>query len=252
MQLADHTFLITGGGSGLGAATARRLAHAGANVIVLDLNRAAGEALSADLPAAHFIAADVTDPDAVIQALTVVRERTGALHGIVNCAGTATVEKTFGRRGPHSLEHFQQIIQTNLVGSFNVARLAAGLMAENAPNAEGERGVIIHTASIAAYEGQVGQVAYAAAKAGIVGMTLPMARDLGPLGIRVVTIAPGVFDTPLLATLPAPAVAALAAQAPFPQRLGRPPEFAALVAHVLENPMLNGAVLRLDAGLRMG
>lgn len=251
MQLAEHTFLITGGGSGLGAATARRLAQAGAQVIVLDLNRAAGEALCAELPMAHFIAADVTDPDAVAQALDVVRERTGALHGLINCAGTATVEKTFGRRGAHSLERFQQVIQTNLVGSFNVARLAAGMMAENAPNTEGERGVIVHTASIAAYEGQAGQVAYAAAKAGIVGMTLPMARDLGPLGIRVVTIAPGVFDTPLLATLPAPAVAALAAQSPFPQRLGQPSEFAALVVHVLENPMLNGAVLRLDAGLRM-
>jgi NAD(P)-dependent dehydrogenase (short-subunit alcohol dehydrogenase family) len=252
MQISGHTYLVTGGASGLGAAAARHLAIAGANVVVLDLNHAAGEALCAELPAALFAAADVADATAVEQALAATRARFGALHGVVNCAGTAVVEKTVSRRGAHSLEGFQRVLQTNLVGSFNVARLASVLMAENPPNAEGERGVIVHTASIAAYEGQVGQVAYAAAKAGIVGMTLPMARDLAPLGIRVVTIAPGVFDTPLLATLPAPAVEALAQQSPFPQRLGKPAEFAALVAHVLENPMLNGAVLRLDAGLRMG
>jgi NAD(P)-dependent dehydrogenase (short-subunit alcohol dehydrogenase family) len=252
MQLDNITVLITGGSSGLGAATARYLAQAGAAITVVDLNQAAGEMLCAQLPQALFVAADVTDPAAVEQAIAAIRARFGALHALVNCAGTAVVEKTLGRRGPHSLESFGRVVQTNLVGSFNTARLAAAAMAENEPNAAGERGVIIHTASIAAYEGQMGQVAYAAAKAGIVGMTLPMARDLGSLGIRVVAIAPGVFDTPLLSTLPAPAVEALAAQAPFPSRLGRPEEFAALVAHVLENPMINGAVLRLDGGLRMG
>jgi NAD(P)-dependent dehydrogenase (short-subunit alcohol dehydrogenase family) len=251
MQIADRTFLITGGGSGLGAATARHLAQLGARVAIVDINRSVGEAVCAELPAAHFIHADITNGAAVEEAVAATRGHFGALHGVVNCAGTAVVEKTLSRRGAHSLESFQRVIQVNLVGSFNVARVAAAAMADNPPDAEGERGVIVFTASIAAYEGQVGQAAYAAAKGGIVSLTLPMARDLSTYGNRVVTIAPGVFDTPLLATLPAPAIDALAQQSPFPKRLGRPAEFAALVAHVFENPMLNGAVIRLDGGLRM-
>lgn len=251
MQLPNRTFLVTGGGSGLGAATVRHLARAGANVALIDLNRPVGEALAAQLPTAYFVHADITHAGAVQEAIADVRSRFGALHGVVNCAGMAVVEKTLSRRGAHSLASFERVVQVNLLGSFNVARLAAEALAANDPNEEGERGVIIFTASIAAYEGQVGQVAYAAAKGGIVSMTLPMARDLSAYGIRVVTVAPGVFDTPLLATLPAPAIEALAQQSPFPKRLGRPDEFAALVAHIIENPMLNGAVIRLDGGLRM-
>lgn len=251
MQIQNRTFLIAGGGSGLGAATARHLAQAGAKIVIVDMNRSLGEALAAELPDAHFICADITQAEAVEQAVAEGRVYNGALHGVVNCAGTAIVEKTLGRRGAHSLESFQRVIQVNLVGSFNVARVAAAAMAENTPDADGERGVIVFTASIAAFEGQIGQAAYAAAKGGIAGLTLPMARDLASYGIRVVTIAPGVFDTPLLATLPAPAVEALAQQSPFPKRLGQPTEFAALVAHICENRMLNGVVIRLDAALRM-
>jgi len=251
MQISQRTFLITGGGSGLGAATARHLAHLGSNVAILDINTEQGEEVAAGLPNARFIHADITQAAAVEAALDQVRAHFGALHGVVNCAGTAVVEKTISRSRPHGLESFERVLRVNLVGSFNVARIAAAALAQNEANAEGERGVIIFTASIAAYEGQMGQVAYAAAKGGIVSMTLPMARDLAAHGIRVVTIAPGVFDTPLLATLPAPAIEALAQQAPFPKRLGRPAEFAALVAAIVENPLLNGEVIRLDGGLRM-
>ncbi len=251
MQIANHTFLVTGGGSGLGAATARHLAQAGANIAIIDLNRSAGEALCTELPSAHFVHADITQPESVEQAVAETRATFGALHGVVNCAGMAIAEKTLSRRGPHSLDSFQRVIQVNLVGSFNVARIAAAAMSDNEPNAQGERGCIIFTASIAAYDGQMGQPAYAAAKGGIVSLTLPMARDLAGYGIRVMTIAPGVFNTPLLGTLPAPALEALAQQTPFPKRLGQPDEFAALVASIIENPMLNGEVIRLDGGLRM-
>jgi NAD(P)-dependent dehydrogenase (short-subunit alcohol dehydrogenase family) len=252
MQIQDQVMLVAGGGSGLGAATVRCLAAQGARAVVADLNATAATALCTEIgDQARFVATDVTDPASVEAALAAAAAM-GTLRGVINCAGIALAEKTLSRRGPHTLDSFQRVIQTNLVGSFNVARLAAAIMAENPPDAEGERGVIVHTASIAAYEGQAGQVAYAAAKAGIVGMTLPMARELGPYGIRVVTIAPGVFDTPLLASLPEAARSALAEQVPFPPRLGRPEEFAALVAHCIANPMLNGAVLRLDGGLRMG
>jgi NAD(P)-dependent dehydrogenase (short-subunit alcohol dehydrogenase family) len=175
----------------------------------------------------------------------------GGLHGAISCAGIATVEKTYGKRGVHSLELFQRVIQVNLVGTFNVIRLAAAAMAQNEPEEDGERGVIVNTASVAAYDGQIGQVAYSASKGGIVGMTLPIARDLAPIGIRVVTIAPGIFETPLMAGLPEAARVSLGQQVPFPSRLGRPEEYAALVAHIVENRMLNGEVIRLDGAIRM-
>jgi NAD(P)-dependent dehydrogenase (short-subunit alcohol dehydrogenase family) len=251
MVIRDQLFLVAGGGSGLGAATVRHLAAQQATVVVADLNPTAGKALCAELgPRALYVPTDVTDADQVQAALQTALAH-GPLRGAINCAGIALAEKTLGRRGPHSLESFQRVIQTNLIGTFNVARLAAAAMAGNAPTEEGERGVIVHTASIAAYEGQAGQVAYAAAKAGIVGMTLPMARELAPHAIRVVTVAPGVFDTPLLASLPEPARRTLAEQVPFPARLGHPDEFATLVLHILQNPMLNGTVIRLDGALRM-
>ncbi len=252
MKINGHTFLISGGGSGLGAATARRLAAQGANVLIADINDAAGTLLCQELGAnARYVHTDVRDEANVGQAVATTTAVFGALHGAVNCAGIATAEKTLSRRGPHTLTGFTNVVVVNLIGAFNVARLAAAAMADNPANPDGERGVIVNTASIAAYEGQVGQVAYAASKGGIVGMTLAMARDLAAYGIRVMTIAPGVFDTPLLAGLPAAARAALAAQIPFPPRLGQPDEYAALVTHIMENVMLNGEVIRLDGALRM-
>jgi NAD(P)-dependent dehydrogenase (short-subunit alcohol dehydrogenase family) len=242
MQTEGHTFLVTGGGSGLGAATARLLERNGANVVVADL-RGGGS---------RFVETDVTDEASVRGAVGTALEHFGGLHGAINCAGVASAEKTLGKRGPHSLASFAKVVQVNLIGTFNVVRLAAEAMATNEPTgADGERGVIVNTASVAAFDGQVGQVAYAASKGGVVAMTLPVARDLATLGIRVMAIAPGIFDTPMMAGLPEAARESLGKQVPFPSRLGRPEEYAALVRHIVENPMLNGEVIRLDGAIRM-
>ena len=246
MRIEGSGALVAGGASGLGAATARRLAAAGARLTIADLNAEKGEALAGELGAA-FVRCDVTDAGQVQAAV----EAAGELRISVCCAGVGWAEKTAGRRGPHSFEPFQTVITVNLIGTFNVLRLGAAAMLGNEPDGEGERGVCINTASIAAYDGQIGQLAYSASKGGIVGMTLPAARDLASSGIRVVTIAPGLFDTPLLAGLPEEARVALGEQVPHPHRLGRPDEYGALAAHIVENPMLNGEVIRLDGALRM-
>jgi NAD(P)-dependent dehydrogenase (short-subunit alcohol dehydrogenase family) len=250
--LPNQTLLITGGASGLGAATARRFVGAGAHVVLADVNASLGEALAAELgDNARFVRTDVTDETSVQAAVSLALEIFGGLQGLVNCAGIGTAERTVGRNGPHSLQGFVRIVTVNLIGTFNVIRLAAAAMAAGLPNASGERGVIVNTASVAAFDGQIGQAAYSASKGGIVGMTLPIARDLARDGIRVVTIAPGIFDTPLLGGLPEPARVSLGQQVPFPPRLGRPEEYAALAQHIVENEMLNGEVIRLDGAIRM-
>jgi len=252
MQIRDSVFLITGGGSGLGAAAVRELAQAGAKVVVVDLDEAAGSACVEPLGAgAIAVQADIRDESAARRAVAQARERFGALHGLVNCAGVAGGEKILGRQGPHGLDSFGRIVGINLIGTFNMLRLAAEAMADNPPNAEGERGVIVNTASIAAFDGQIGQAAYAASKGGVASMTLPAARELARFGIRVMTVAPGVFETPMMAGMSQEIRDSLAAGVPFPPRLGRPAEHAALVRHIFENPMLNGEVIRLDGALRM-
>lgn len=250
MQLHDATFLISGGASGLGAATARRFAAAGAHVVLADINTDLGEPLAAEL-GGRFLRTDVTDEASVQTTVELAVSSFGGLQGAVNCAGIGVAERTLGRNGPHPLGSFVRVITVNLIGTFNVIRLAAVAIARGAPNAEGERGVIVNTASVAAFDGQIGQAAYSASKGGIVGMTLPIARDLSRDGIRVVTIAPGIFDTPLLGGLPEPARQSLGQQVPFPPRLGRPEEYAALAQHIVENAMLNGEVIRLDGAIRM-
>ena len=252
MQIKSHTFLITGGASGLGAATARRLASAGANIAICDIGTEQGGKTAADIGVqAIFTAADVTDESQVMQAIAATRKKFGALHGAVNCAGIAPGERVLGKGGPHRLDTFRRAIEINLIGTFNVLRLAAQAMVENTPDGEGERGIIVNTASVAAYEGQVGQAAYSASKAGVAGLTLPAARELARHGIRVMTIAPGIFETPMVAAFTPELKRSLAAQVPFPPRLGRPDEYAALVEHIIVNPMLNGEVIRLDGALRM-
>jgi len=251
VEVKGRTFLVTGGASGLGAATARRLAGAGGNVVICDINPGDGGKLASEIGRAAFAAADVTDETQVAGAIRIARERFGALHGAVNCAGIAPGERILGRNGPHRLESFRRAIEINLVGTFNVLRLAAQAMSENAPDGGGERGVIINTASVAAFEGQVGQTAYSASKAGVVGLTLPAARELARFGIRVMVIAPGIFETPMVAGFAPELRQSLAAQVPFPPRLGKPEEFAALVEHIVANPMLNGEVIRLDGAVRM-
>jgi len=252
MQLRGQTFLISGGASGLGAACARRFAAAGAQVVVVDVNRSAGERLAGELgQTARFAQTDVTDEASVQRAVDQALEAFDALNGAINCAGIGLAQRTLGREGPHPLPDFARVIGVNLIGTFNVIRLAAAAIARGEPNAAGERGVIVNTASVAAFEGQIGQAAYSASKGGIVGMTLPIARDLARDGIRVVTIAPGIFDTPLLGVLPEPARVSLGQQVPFPSRLGRPEEYAALAQHIVENEMLNGEVIRLDGAIRM-
>lgn len=252
MQIQNHTFLVTGGSSGLGAACARRFVSEGAQVVIADVNAAAGEELVAQLgETARFVAMDVTDEVSVGTAVTTATSTFNGLHGVINCAGVAIAAKLLSSRGAHSLDAFNKVIQVNLVGTFNVIRLAVEVMARGEPNAGGERGVIINTASVAAFDGQIGQVAYSASKGGIVGMTLPLARELARHGIRVVTIAPGIFDTPMLAGLPEKARISLGEQVPFPPRLGDPAEYAALAGHIIENPMLNGEVIRLDGAIRM-
>jgi NAD(P)-dependent dehydrogenase (short-subunit alcohol dehydrogenase family) len=252
MKIDGCVALVTGGASGLGEATVRRFVAAGAKAVILDRPGSAGEDLAGALGArVAFVPADVTSADEVSAAVARAVERFGTLHVAVNCAGVGAAMRTVTKQGPMPLEIFAKVIAINLTGTFNVVRLAAAQMARNAPNEEGERGVIVNTASAAAFDGQIGQAAYSASKGGVVAMTLPVARDLASLGIRVVTVAPGTFDTPMLAMLPEEQRSALAAQIPFPSRLGRPAEFAALVCHVVENAMLNGETIRLDGALRM-
>jgi 3-hydroxyacyl-CoA dehydrogenase/3-hydroxy-2-methylbutyryl-CoA dehydrogenase len=251
MKIEGSSALVVGGASGLGEATARLLHELGAHVLIADRDQARGAALARALGAsAAFAPTDVTDPDQVHAAVAGACEA-GPLRVSVNCAGIGWGERIATRRGPHDLEAFQTVVAINLVGTFNVLRLAAAAMIANEPLQDGERGVCINTASAAAYDGQIGQVAYSASKGAIVGLTLPAARDLASSGVRVCAIAPGTFETPLLATLPEATRTALAAQIPFPARLGKPDEFARLVAHVITNVMLNGEVIRIDGALRM-
>jgi 3-hydroxyacyl-CoA dehydrogenase / 3-hydroxy-2-methylbutyryl-CoA dehydrogenase len=252
MEVEGAGALVAGGASGLGAAAARALSEAGAGVVVADLDAEKGEALADELgPAASFVQADVTDEAAVGAAVERAAAVEGGLRISVCCAGIGWAERVARKGGPHDLEFFSNVVGVNLIGSFNLLRLAAAAMSGNDPDAEGERGVCVNTASIAAFDGQIGQVAYAASKGGIVGMTLPAARDMASRGVRVVTIAPGLFDTPLLAALPEDAREALGAGIPFPSRLGRPEEYARLVGQIVANPMLNGETIRLDGALRM-
>jgi 3-hydroxyacyl-CoA dehydrogenase / 3-hydroxy-2-methylbutyryl-CoA dehydrogenase len=248
MEIQGSVALIAGGASGLGAATATRLHSAGAHVVIADLNEERGGRLVAELgERAQFVRADVTDPDTVKAAV----DQAGALRISVCCAGIGWAERVASKRGPHALEPYETVIRVNLIGTFNVLRIAAAAMIQNEPTADGERGVCVNTASVAAFDGQIGQISYSASKGGIVGMTLPAARDLARSGIRVCTIAPGLFDTPLLGGLSDDTRKSLGESIPFPPRLGRPEEYADLAAHIVENGMLNGEVIRLDGALRM-
>ena len=251
MEIAGRTVLVTGGGSGLGAATARMVVQHGGSVVVADVDTERGERVAAELgERARFVPTDVTDEASVGAAVALTLEL-GGPHVAVSCAGIAPAERVLGRDGPHSLARFVAAIQVNLVGTFNVTRLAAQAMAANEPGEDGERGVIVNTASVAAFDGQIGQAAYSASKAGVAGMTLPVARELARHGIRVLAIAPGIFDTPMLAAMSDQVRASLGAQVPFPSRLGHPTEYAALVRHIVENRMLNGETIRLDGAIRM-
>jgi NAD(P)-dependent dehydrogenase (short-subunit alcohol dehydrogenase family) len=250
MDVRGAGALVAGGASGLGAATARALAQAGARVVIADIDAENGAALAKGVEGA-FVLADVTDPEAVGLAVERASEPEAGLRVSVCCAGVGWAERIAHKGGPHDFEYFSNVVKVNLIGTFNVLRLAAAAMSANEPDAEGERGVCVNTASIAAYDGQIGQAAYAASKGGIVGMTLPAARDLAARGVRVATIAPGLFDTPLLAALPEEARTALGAGIPFPSRLGRPGEYARMALEIVANPMLNGETIRLDGALRM-
>ncbi len=255
MNLQGKTALVTGGAGGLGRATVEALLAAGANIVICDLPQSPGEAVAKELgDAARFAATDVTNPEEVAGAVRLAADTFGGLHVAVNCAGVAWAQRTVDKNGPHDLDLFARVVQVNLVGTFNVIRLCAAQMASQEPDGPGgeERGVIVNTASIAAFDGQIGQAAYAASKGGVVGLTLPVARDLARMKIRVCTIAPGTFDTPMLAALPEESRQALAAAIPHPSRLGDPAEFGALVRHICENAMLNGETIRLDGALRMG
>ncbi len=253
MLIRGASFIVTGGGSGLGAATVRALVEAGGRVTIADLNMQAGEEIAREFGSdARFLRADVTDGEEGAAVVAAAVEAFGGLRGLVNCAGVAPAEKVIGRDGPHRLESFARTVGINLIGTFNMIRLAAAAIQTTEPDGEGERGVIVNTASIAAFEGQIGQAAYAASKGGVAAMTLPIARELARHGIRVVSIAPGIFETPMMANMPAEVQAALGKSVPFPPRLGRPTEFAGLVRHIFENNMLNGEVIRLDGALRMG
>lgn len=252
MKIDKHVFLISGGASGLGAATARQLVKLGGRVVIADLNEVGGHALVAELGEhARYAKVNVASEDDVKAAVQLAVSAFGGLHGAINCAGIGSPAKVLGKDGPLPLDQFARVININLIGSFNVIRLAAEQMNAQTPNEEGERGVLINTASIAAYDGQIGQPAYAASKAGVVGMTLPIAREFSRIGIRVLTIAPGLFETPMMAALPQEARDSLGKSVPFPARLGRPSEFAQLVQSIIENPMLNGETIRLDGALRM-
>ena len=252
MQIQNGVFVVTGGGSGLGAATARMLVEAGAKVVLADVNRDAGEALAAELgSAAAFALTDVTDADSGKAAIDLAVSRFGRLTGLVSCAGVAPAEKVVGRDAPHKLESFARTVSINLIGTFNMLRLAADVMSKAEPDAGGERGIIINTASVAAFDGQIGQAGYASSKAGVVGLTLPVARELSRFGIRVMAVAPGIMETPMLMGMPQEVQDALGKMVPFPSRLGKPAEFAGLVRHIIENPYLNGEVIRLDGAIRM-
>ncbi|BDB23236.1 3-hydroxyacyl-CoA dehydrogenase [Cupriavidus sp. P-10] len=249
MQIQDNVFIITGGASGLGAGTARMLAEAGAKVVIADLNEQAGQTLATELNG-QFIRCDVTS-EADGQAVVAAAQALGRLSGIINCAGIATANKTVGKNGPHPLDAFDKTVRINLIGTFNMIRLAAAAMVQNTPDSEGERGVIINTASVAAFDGQIGQAAYAASKGGVVAMTLAIARDLSRDGVRCMTIAPGIFETPMLLGMPQEVQDALGRMVPFPPRLGRPAEYAKLARAIIENTMMNGEVIRLDGAIRM-
>ena len=253
MEIKSHTFLVTGGASGLGAGCARLLASLGANVVIADLNDAAGESFARELgPAARFAKTDVTNAEQVQAAIAVATSQFGRLDGAINCAGIVGAGRIVGKNGPHDLALFERIVRINLIGTFNVLRLAAAAMTANQPAADGERGVIVNTASVAAFEGQIGQAAYSASKGGVAALMLPAARELARFGIRVVAIAPGIFETPMMAGMTDEVRGALVEQLPFPHRMGRPEEFARLARDIIENPMLNGSVIRLDGALRMG
>ncbi|MFG1185501.1 3-hydroxyacyl-CoA dehydrogenase [Xanthobacter aminoxidans] len=252
MKIEGRVFLVTGGGSGLGAAVSRMVVDNGGRVVLVDINADAGAAMAAELgDAARFQRADVSNEADGKAAVQLALDSFGHVHGLVNCAGVAPGEKVVGRDGPHRLESFVRGITVNLIGTFNMLRLAADAIVKEAPDAEGERGVIVNTASVAAFDGQIGQAAYAASKGGVAALTLPVARELARFGIRVVTIAPGIFETPMMAGLPQDVQDSLGKSVPFPSRLGRPSEYAALVKHICENNMLNGEVIRLDGALRM-
>ena len=252
MDIRGNAFVVTGGASGLGAATAKMLADGGGRVLIADLKEDDGRALARSLgDSAIFARTDVTDEASAQAAVAAAAERFGGLQGLVNCAGIVHAEKVVGKEGPHTLAGFTRAVSINLIGTFNLIRLAASVMARGTPNADGERGVIVNTASVAAFDGQIGQAAYSAGKAGVVGMTLPIARELARSGIRVMTIAPGLFETPMMASLTAEVQHALGRMVPFPPRLGRPPEFASLAREIIGNPMLNGEVIRLDGAIRM-
>ena len=253
MDIAGKTFLITGGASGLGAACCRRLAGAGANVIIADLNEEAARAVAAELgECADWTGIDVTSTEEIESVLETIDEAFGPLHGLVNCAGILGAARIVGRDGAHDLALFEQVIRVNLLGTFNMLRLAAVAMSKNEPDAGGERGVIINTSSVAAFEGQIGQAAYSASKGGVASLTLPAARELARFGIRVVAIAPGVFETPMMGATTEAVRTSLIEQTVFPPRLGQPEEFAQLVEHIIQNRMLNGCVIRLDGAMRMG
>jgi NAD(P)-dependent dehydrogenase (short-subunit alcohol dehydrogenase family) len=252
MEIRNSVAVVTGGASGLGGATVRRLVAQGGKVAVFDLAEDAGNKLAAELgEGVIFVKTNVVEEESVQNAVNEAVERFGGIQLVVNCAGIGVAGKVLGKKGPMSLEDFNKVIQINLVGTFNVIRLAAEKMIQNTPNQEGERGVIINTASVAAYEGQIGQAAYSASKGGVVGMTLPIARELAAFGIRVVTIAPGIFETPMLGVLRDDVRDALGKAIPFPPRLGRPQEYAMLAEQIIQNPLLNGTTIRLDGALRM-
>jgi NAD(P)-dependent dehydrogenase (short-subunit alcohol dehydrogenase family) len=252
MNIKNKTFLITGGASGLGLATAKMIIENGGNTVLLDINENAAEQALQDLgKQAIFAKTDVCSEEQVQNAIDNAINAFGSINGVINCAGMGPAMRVVGKNGVHSLEYFSKVININLIGTFNVIRLATNVMQNNEPNEEGERGVIINTASVAAFDGQIGQAAYSASKGGIVAMTLPIARELARMGIRVMTIAPGIFETPLLANLPKEAFDSLGKQVPFPPRLGKPTEYAALAKHIIENVMLNGEVIRLDGAIRM-
>ncbi len=250
MQIKNSVFLVTGGASGLGAATARMAAEGGGKVLIADLQADLGEKLAKEI-GGRFVRTDVTSEADGKAAVAAAVQNFGGIHVLVNCAGIGVAERTVGKDAPHSLANFTKVININLIGTFNMIRLAAEAMCKASPNAAGERGVIVNTASVAAFDGQIGQAAYSASKGGIVGMTLPIARDLSRNGVRVVTIAPGLFETPLLHGLPKEAQESLGKQVPFPPRLGRPSEYAQLVRAIVENEMLNGETIRLDGAIRM-
>jgi len=252
MKVENTTAIITGGASGLGGATTEMIVAGGGNVVVIDINEETGNAMVEKLgDRCTFVKTNVTDEKEVQAAIDTAISKYGRLDAAINCAGIGSAEKVVGKKGAHSLAHFQRVIDINLVGTFNVVRLAAEAMAKTEPNEELERGVLINTASVAAFDGQIGQAAYTASKAGIVGMTLPIARELADSGIRILTIAPGIFETPMMAGLPENARISLGKQVPFPSRLGRPDEYANLAKFMIENPMINGEVVRLDGSIRM-